>query len=372
MLIRLLQKFVSYTKEVQDTIFFGLMSDARLFSALSASPILYVTMPFMGLLMTINAIINGYHLAKASNKNFDQWFNFLTSLGCALFASVALYGGAIAGVYDVTFAAGPWFFFASSALALFHQAVMLGLNAYRAYESASGSAQRMHYVQAVVNNLFLMGLLTAVLGAVTFVMLFPTVAPALGSALALTAVSFTLAHIAWAVLPHNWKLFIKGLLFLGKPESEATPQDEIVDSLELDGALQNSVFNEEQHHRLFTRPDYRAAVKEMPTERGEAYLHQIITRKIAVLGSPSMPQTDAGSQKIKCLADMDRALASHTKMNKADLLDRYPLAFQSFWTEKGDVEQIFDAAKVVIAKYEQPHYVVSAEPEVLMVSPCSR
>ncbi len=371
MLVRLIQKFASYTKEVQDTILFGLMSDARLFSALSASPILYVTMPFIGILMTITAIINGYRLAKASNKNFDQWFNFLTSLGCAILASISLYGGAIAGVYDFTFAAGPWLFFASSALAFFHQTVMLGLNAYRAYESPSGSAQRMHYVQAAVNNLFLMGLLTAVLGALTFVMLFPAVAPALGSALALTAVGFTLAHIAWNVLPHNWKLFIKGLLFLGKPEATPTPQDEIVNTPELEGALNSNVTNDGQHHRLFTRPDYSAAVKEMTPEKGEAYLHQVILRKIAVLDNPSVPQTDKVSEKVKCLSEIDQALTRHAKVNKTDLLDRYPLAFQSFWAEKGDVEQIFKAAKTVIAKYEQQNNIadIPVEPEVLMFTP---
>ncbi len=360
MLVRLVQKLVSYTKEVQDTVLFGLMSDERLFSALSASPLLYITMPFIGILMTITTIINGYRLAKASNKNFDQWFNFLTSLGCAILASISLYGGAIAGVYDFTFAVGPWFFFASTALAFLHQSVMLGLNAYRAYESLSGSAQRMHYVQAAVNNLFIMGLLTAVLGAVTFVMLFPTVAPALGSALALTAVGFTLAHIAWKVLPHNWKLFIKGLLFLGKPEPAPAPQDELVSTPELEGALNSNVTNEGQHHRLFTRPDYSAAVKEMTPKRGEAYLHQVILRKIAVLDNPSVPQTDKISQKIKCLSEMDQALTGHAKINKTDLLDRYPLAFQSFWAEKGDVEQIFDAARIVITKYEQQNNVIDA------------
>ncbi|CEG56485.1 hypothetical protein [Legionella fallonii] len=357
MLVRLIQKLALYTKEVQDTVLFGLMSDSQLFSALSASPILYTMLPFIGILMTITAIINGYHLAKASNKNFDQWFNFITSVGCAILASISLYGAALAAIYDFTFVAGPWFFFGSSALAFMHQSVMFGLNLYRAYESLSGSAQRMHYVQAALNNLFMMGLLTAVIGAVTFVMLFPAVAPALGSVFALTAVAFTLLDIAWRVIPHNWKLFIKGLLFLGKPES-TLPQAEVANAPELVSTLDSNVNNEAQHHRLFTRPDYSAAVREMTKEKGKEYLHQVIIRKIAVLDNPSVPQTDKTRQKVDCLSVIERALESHTKIDKADLLEKYPLVFQNFWSEKSDVEQILDAAKLVIAKFEQRNMVV--------------
>ncbi len=350
MSVRWVQRAVQYIKEIQEVGFFALMSDSRIFMFFTGTPLYYVMLPFMSFLLTVSALINGYHLLKARNKNLDQWFGFITSAICAILASISFYGSAIATAYSLSFVAGPWFFLGSVLVAAFHQLTMLGLNGYRAYESPQGSAQRMHYIQAALNNLFALGLLTAVVGAVAFVMLFP-IAPAVGSAFALTAVAFTLLNILWRFIPHNWKLSIKELLYLGKPE--ATEREQPAISSELINTLDTGLQHDGQYHRLFTCCDYSAAVKTMELTQSEAYLQKVIARKITVLQDPPASELEKNAQKVAFLTDISFALHHHMAMNKKELLRTYPLAFQSFWAEKGEVEQLFDAVKVLFDKRER-------------------
>ena len=105
------------------------MADSRIYLAFCGyTLILYYVADDRGVLLTFLAVINGYKLAKASNKNFDKWFQFIISAACAVLASVSLYGTALSTAYDMAFLAGPWYFFSSIVLASFHQLVMLGLN----------------------------------------------------------------------------------------------------------------------------------------------------------------------------------------------------------------------------------------------------
>ena len=348
MSVSIVQRAVLYIKEIQEVGLFAVMADSRLFMAFGGSPLYYVMLPFIGLLSSVLAVINGYQLAKASNKNFDKWFGFVVSAICAVLASVSLYGAALSTAYGLAFAAGPWFFLASVSLAFCHQLVMLGLNGYRAYESFKGSSQRMHYIQAALNNLFNLGLLTGVIGAVVFVMLSP-IAPLVGSICAITAVTFTFTNIVWRVLPPSWKRTIKGLFYLEKPE---LPQHD-EPKYSSDSAPVPSLDKEVQHHRIFSKCDYSALVKGMDFKAGESYLQNLITRKIAVLHDDSLPQDEKNNQKAAVLTFVSSALARHTPISKAALLEQYPLAFQSFWAEKGDVEQLFDAALILGDKYEQ-------------------
>lgn len=350
MLIRWIQRAVLHIKEIQDAGLFALMADSRIFIAFNGSPLYFVMLPFLGFLLTVMAVINGYYLAKSANKNFDKWFGFITSAICALLASISLYGAALATAYEFSFAAGPWFFLSSVVLVSLHQMVMLGLNSYRAYESLKGSVQRMHYIQAIINNLFNLGLAAAITGSIFFVMLFP-VAPVLGSAFALTAVALTLLNMAWRLLPSNWKQMIKNILFLGKPESLA--HEETTQCPELISNLDKPLTGEEGYTRIFTRHDYSAEVKILGLIRGEEYLQNTITRKIASLSKSSLPETDQNQQKLGFLNEIAYSLSQHVKIRKGDLLHKYPLAFQSFWTEKSDAEHIYDAAKILIAQYEE-------------------
>ncbi|MBL7479022.1 hypothetical protein [Legionella bononiensis] len=366
MILGIIQKAIAYTKEVQEVGLFGVMADSRLFAAFSGSPFYYVMLPFIGILLTLSAAISGYQLAIAENKNFDKWFGFIVSGLCAVLASVSLYGAVIASAMKVTFAAGPWFFLSSVVLAGLHQAIMLGINAYRAYESLSGSAQRMHFIQAALNNAFILGLLTAISGAITFVMLTP-VAPFLGTACALTAVLLTGVNLVWRMIPYNWKLSIKELFHLNKPIVINIDQLDLsalkIDIPDLSATISIS------SQRLFSQIEYSSVLKTMELSQAHVYIKDIINRKIELLNSSSTPKNDKNIQKLNLLTQLSTQLNDKQLISKADLLSTYPLAFQSFWSEKGDVEQIFDAVLSLQDKHE-PGLNDKEEHQTEFLQPC--
>lgn len=332
------QKAITYIRETQEIALFATMADARLSAAFSASPLFYITLPFIGFLLTINALINGYQLAKASNRNFDQWFLFATSAVCAVLASISLYGAAISMAFSFSFAAGPWFFFSSLIVALSHQLTMFGLNSYRAFESPKGSIQRMHYIQAAFNNLFAMTFLASALGAVVFVLLFP-ILPAAGTVFAITAVVFTGLDILWRMAPYAGKQLIKGWFHLSKPDAI---QDAIVNQEEI-SKLKSFTEKEPKHHRMFTCCDYSAVIRTMDTGAIKPYLSGIIHHKLNRLGQSIDPQNEKIKDKISLLKLLLNVMENPQGISKEDVLAKYPLAFQSFWTDKGEVAQIFDA-----------------------------
>ena len=91
-------------------------------------------------------------------------------------------------------------------------------------------------------------------------MLFP-VAPALGAVFSLSAVVLTLINISWRLIPHNWKVWIKGLFNLDKPEqlilrNQPNQSSGLIHSRE-------PVIQEEKHHRIFACCDYSTVVKGM-------------------------------------------------------------------------------------------------------------
>jgi hypothetical protein len=351
MFVKLVQKAASYIKDVNEMGLFAIMSNKDIFAVFSGSPLFFTMLPMLGLLFTIGALIKGYELAKASNKNVDQWFGFIVSALCATLASISLYGAVFASYYGINFALGPWFFLASALVAFIHQATMLGINIYRAYESLVHSNQRMHYVQASLNNVFVLGLLTAVIGSVTFVMLSP-MAPAIGSACALTAIGFTAASVLWRLLPVPWKRTLKNHVALGKSEFNESEllahSSQLVYSEQLSATIENS-----HYPRMFTQTDHRAVIQLIPFGEGFEYLQKVIQKKIGGFNSLPLPHSEKNKQKKALLKQLIDDLNQGTIFSKERLLERHPLGFQSFWSEKGDVEQIVAAAALLQEKHSE-------------------
>ncbi|HHF7380603.1 TPA: hypothetical protein ACPSKF_001106, partial [Legionella anisa] len=335
------QRAITYLREAQEIALFTILADARLSAIFRTSPLFYITLPFIGFLLTVNALINGYRLAKASNRNLDRWFLFAASAVCAVLASTALYGAAIAMAFGYSFTAAPWFFTSSLIVAWGHQFVMFGLNLYRAFESPPNSIQRMHYIQAALSNLFAMTLLASALGAVVFTLLFP-IAPAVGTLFALTAVFLTGLDILWHVAPHALKRTIKGWFHLSKPD---VAQDAIANQEEI-LKLKNLKEGEPKHHRMFTCHDYSAVIRTMEIGAIKPYLLKLIQNKLQILGQKVDPENEKIKDKVSLLIVLKNAIENPQEISKKEMLATYPLAFQSFWTEKGDVEQILDAVIV--------------------------
>lgn len=349
MFVTHIQKAITYLREAQEIALFTTMADAGLSAAFRASPLFYVMLPFIGLLLTANALINGYRLAKASNRNFDRWFLFITSAACAALASISLYGAALSVLLNFSFAAGPWFFFSSLIVASSHQLMMFGLNLFRAYESPKNSIQRMHYIQAAFSNLFATAFLASALGAVVFVLLFPII-PAVGSAFSITAVLFTAFDILWRMTPYDVKKLIKGWLHLSKPDAN---QDAMAHQQEI-LKLENAQEMEPKHHRMFTCCDYSALIRTMDLDEAKPYLLRLIQQRLHILRQNEAPEDGTIKDKIKLLTAMSKVMHHPTEISKKDMLRKYPLAFQSFWAEKGDVEQIVDAVIVFKSRYRTP------------------
>ncbi|KTC89986.1 hypothetical protein OQJ18_06115 [Fluoribacter dumoffii] len=345
MFVNQLQKAITYLRETQEIALFLTMADVRLATAFRASPLFYITLPFIGFLLTINALINGYQLAQANNRNFDRWVLFITSVMCAVLASISLYGGALSAFFNFNFAAGPWFFFSSLIVALSHQLVMSGLNLLRAFESPKDSVQRMHYLQAAFNNLFGVTFLLSALGAVTFVLLFPVI-PAVGAAFSITAVLFTACDILWRITPNELKQLIKGWLHLRKPNVH---QDAIANQKEFHRP-QDSKEIEPNHHRMFTCYDYSALIRTMDLEQATAFLSGAIQEKLKRLEHHDS-KNKVIKDKIDLLTATLKVITHAESVSKKELLKKYPLAFQSFWAEKGDVEHLFNAVLILQGKH---------------------
>lgn len=345
MLANEFHKAITYIRETQEVALFSTMADTRWYSAFGGSPLFFIMLPFIGILLTLNALMNAYKLIQASNKNLDKWFNLIISATCAFFASISLYGAVLSAFMGLSFTAGPWFFLSSLSLAFTHQTIMMGINFYRAYESWADRSPRMHHVQAALNNLFILGLLSAAVGSVLFIMLFPSVAPTLGIACAMSAAALTLFDMIWRTLPHNGKVWIKGALHLGKSE---LPQNNMQPQM-VHGSRPGDEEAQEinpNHHRLFTCVAYSKEVKCMDVEQASNYLTRIIERKINAYGaSEVIPHDMKTNDKIAVLSKLLTVISNKedTPLLKDSLLAKSPLAFQSFWVEKGGVEQLCDA-----------------------------
>ncbi len=336
MFVDYLQKTITYIKGVQEIALFATMADSRWFMVFGASPLFYVMLPFIGILLTLNALISGYHLAKASNKNWDLWLNFITSVACALLASISLYGAVVSVFLGVSFSMGPWFFFSSLLVGFVQQTIMLGLNFFRAYESEPGSAQRKHYLQAGINNLFILTLLAAAISSVVFIMLFPAAIPLLGTISALVVVALTLVDIFWRILPINWKAKVKN--FVGLEQSETAEPRILAPSLDNHHKAEAKI---PAHSQLFIRPDYSAQIREMEPLEARNYLLQLIEKKLNFFQAKGVAGDKKTADKVSLLQHMQQVVTneSQAKLTKKE----GSLAFQSFWMLEGDVEQIFKA-----------------------------
>lgn len=348
MLVNALKKAVAYIKEIQDVGLFMTMSNSRWYASFSGSPLFYVMFPFIGILFAVSALINGYQFSKAYNKNFDKLFDLIVTAVCAVFASISLVGAVVATSTGTVFVAGPWLFLASALLALGSQLFMAGLQGYRAFESVKYSAQRMHYIQAALSHLFNSALLAAVVGCITFVILTP-VAPLFGAACAGVATALSVSSIMWRVLPTNLKTLIKNSLGFARLSS----QEQLIeqpDSLHLDKRpLQTESLPLVNYSRFFSHIDYASAIHGHSYENEREYVLELIDDKIERLSK--LPASAKTMQKIQFLTQIDASIKQGTYISKNDSLATYPLAFQSFWSDKGEIEHIFDAAFKLQQRY---------------------
>ena len=155
--------------------------------------------------------------------------------------------------------------------------------------------------------------------------------------------------VLWRLSPYSWKQAIKSFLHLGKPQLVEVEQQQIENAL----TIQITKDAQQTHARLFTCIDYSAAVQTKDLATAETYLVQVIDAKLLVLQACSNHANKKIQDKIAVLTELKTKVAQHSKIDKRQLQTAYSLAFQSFWKEKGEVEQIVDAALALEAKYSK-------------------
>lgn len=344
MSVSVVQKGLFYLKEVQEVVLFGVMVDARLFAMFASSALYYVMFPFLGFIFTAFAFINLYQLVQSKNRHFDLYFNFIVSAIQAFCAGTSLYGGVIAALLGTTFALGPIFFQASITFGVVHQGIMLGLNLVRAYQSPKDSALRKHYLQAAMNNLFILALLGILTGTVVFCILAP-VSPYLAAGFALATVALTLVTMGWRLAPNSYKQQFKSAIGLGKPKVVLDARDETID-FGFGNVASIKPVEFLPHAKLFVAPDYTEIVKRKPTymQKKDCVL-DLIDRKIEELSTASGDKAHKKTSFLKCLK---RHIEEGRLQKSSYYYERFSGdAFHSFLREKSDTGRILDAAMML-------------------------
>ena len=326
-----------YCKEfLQMTLFSGI-SNSHWIMAFNASPLSLLVKGFLGISLVLLALLQALQFILAANKNLDGLLGALSSLTSSVLSNVSLYSGILGRIFGFTFAAGPWFFVAGISIGLLYQLTMTGLNLYRAFSADPGSAQRMHYVQASLNNGFNILQMCIMLPAVILVMIAP-VSPVAAGIFCLLVVVLVAINCTWRLAPVDKKEQLKNTLGLGKPDEsnnlvETTPSPSMT-----------SIKVSENHcPGLFSTSDYTANLKKLEThEAMHEYLQVCLEKKLAKIDQGSVNLKNLN--KKATLLRLQNVLSGLEVMpSKIKLQNEHPGVFQSFWSDKGEVEQIVEA-----------------------------
>ena len=85
--------------------------------------------------------------------------------------------------------------------------------------------------------------------------------------------------------------------------------------------------------------------------RAITYLkNEVIPQKLTLYQELATSKSEKNQQKEAALKHVLEALEHATPVNKEEIVKKYPRVFQSFWREKGETEQIFDAVNATIGR----------------------
>jgi len=212
-----------YLKDLLQMAIFSAMSNRRVLIAFNASPVSMFFRGILGAVLLGLAIFNLIEFIGATNKTLDGLLTSVSSLASSLLSDVALYGGIIARLCHLTFAAGPWLLFTAFTIGALHQAFMCGRNLYRASQQTTDSDQRKHFLQAAFSNGVASVQLALCAGSILFAVIIPGV-PLLAMIIGVSAVSFIAAQMLWRMTPQPSKQAIKKMVDLDKPEEVTAPK----------------------------------------------------------------------------------------------------------------------------------------------------
>ncbi len=325
--LRRLQTAMLLFREALQSIMFSAMSNRFWFEIFNDSPISLANKGLLSFTTLMLALFQLYFFYYSPNKNIDGWLTISSALTGSILSSIAMYGAILSSILSFTFAAGLWFFMAGLLVGLLTQLILLGINFYRSFEAEPGSAQRKHYQQAALYNGFKMIQIALSIIALVFTLIIP-VTPIVAAISCFAVVGLIAAHIAWRFGPSHAKQEIKQMISLGKPS----------------GKKEKDQNNSTHYRRFFTARDYISEINVLSSDKDkQETLHLAITKKLDTL--KAIPTRSKKTQsKINLLKSLLNPLNGEGELpSKLPSHKNYPGAFQSFWREKSDVEQLYDA-----------------------------
>src|SRR3989338_2751658 len=108
--VNFFRRLLTYIKDISEVGLFTIMANRPWFLAFGGTPLFFILMPLLALIFTGYSLLNLFDLYRSHNRNLDKWLSAIFSTLMAISTSVALYGGVLAAILGVTFAAGPFFF----------------------------------------------------------------------------------------------------------------------------------------------------------------------------------------------------------------------------------------------------------------------
>lgn len=335
MSIKIARHYLLYFKDLFQSVIFGALLNSRWLTALT--PLLaFAVRPLLAVTLGALALTQTWSFWFLHHKNIDGWLNTVGSLAGALLNNISAFGSLIARLHGVTFAAAPWLLVAGFGIGAVYQLTMAAINARRAYESPSNSAQRQHYAQSTSYNLVLA---TQLLSCVTGIVLF-TLIPSSSLLIAGAAgavVLFNIGTSLWRSFSSDTKKKVKGELGFGKPgERMHLKQDIAVDKSPIKAA-------EPLHcKRLFTTCNHSLVIKTMDSAERRAYLQSCIEKKLATLSQHGTGEKNR--HKIEVLTLLQKVFTeNHAMPHVSKLHQKHPRLADNFWCEKSDTQQLVDA-----------------------------
>jgi hypothetical protein len=339
-------------KETGESGLFTIFSNRAWLQAFNASAFHFILMPIMGLTFLINMAIDWYQLKKAANKNYLLWLSVFASTLSALAANTAIWGTLTADILGTSFAAGPWFFIVALSIGLAMNSLMFALNLYQAFKAPKGSGERVAYLQSAVNSVFNMLILGAIMATVSVALISPA-GPLITMAIALTAVALTLANLSWRLMPHDWKLAIKGVFGFAKPDNDLTSELTVKPTVKLTETIKPKVVSSlfSQGYRSL---DVKKFLASDDLENALNYLKDTIALKSITL---STTNDSKSIHKRAILSKMQQYLEAPQENylpSKSEVLIAHSKAFQSRLRTKGDIEDIYDAVNLYKSHFDSP------------------
>lgn len=217
-------------KDTQFAILFAHMFKAQWLYFFMTSPLSLVVKPVLGSALLILAALQLYQFATTRKKSPELWIMTLLGVSSVLLSNVSIWGGIIALSTGMVFTAGPVFFLAAITTGLLMHLLLTGMHVYQAFKAPKNSNERMHHMQATIQNSLVAAQFAFCVVAMVFTVFTP-ISPVVSAVFASLAVAMILSMIIWRIIPREHKLAIKEYFGFSKPEATLEPTQEPENSL---------------------------------------------------------------------------------------------------------------------------------------------